>query len=448
MTAAAGAERARKVVHVAMGGFALLLRILPWSYAGLLAGTALIFNLVALPRLGGARLYRDAEHTRGYSAGMLLYPLAVLLLILLLPTRLDIVAAAWGILAAGDGMAGVIGRLAGGPRIPWNREKSVAGSLAFWVCGSMAGSFLAWWCRPAVNVPPDLWFSLCAPIVAAAAAALAETIPIGLNDNLTVPLTAAGVLWAASLITADALSAWVPELVERLPIAAAVNAGVAWLGHRAKTVSSSGAMVGAVIGVVIFVGTGWAGWALLMATFLAASVTSRVGLQRKTLLGIAEERGGRRGAGNALANTGVATIAAVLAAATPHVELAAIAFVAALTAGGSDTVASEVGKAFGRRTFLVHTARAVPPGTPGAISLEGTVAGLAGAFALGSAGVALGLVAASTLVAIVAGATAGAFAESALAATLEHRGILNNDVLNFLNTGIAAATAMALAAAW
>jgi len=449
MTTAAGLERARKVLHVGMGGFALLLRILPWWQAALLASSALLFNVLALPRLGGTRLYRDAEHTRGYSAGMLLYPLSILLLVLLFPTRLDIVAAAWGILAAGDGMAGLVGPVAGGPRIPWNREKSVAGSLAFWVCGSIAGMFLSWWCRPAAGAAnPELWFTLGAPVVAAAAAALAETIPIRLDDNLTVSFTAAGVLWAASLVTADAVSAWTPVLVQRLPLAVVVNAAVAFAGHRARTVSTSGAIVGAAIGIVIFLGTGWAGWALLMATFLAASVSSRVGLRRKTLLGIAEERGGRRGAGNALANTGVATIAAVLVAATPHVELPAIAFVAALTAGGSDTVASEVGKAFGRRTFLVHTARPVPPGTPGAVSLEGTAAGLAGAFALGSTGVGLGLVPASALGAIVVGATVGAFAESALGATLEHRGILNNDVLNFLNTAIAAATAIAVAMAW
>ena len=53
---------------------------------------------------------------------------------------------------------------------------------------------------------------------------------------------------------------------------------------------------------------------LLLATFALAVVTSRLGLRRKTLLGIAEERGGRRGAGNAIANTGVAAAAAVLGA--------------------------------------------------------------------------------------------------------------------------------------
>jgi uncharacterized membrane protein len=48
----------------------------------------------------------------------------------------------------------------------------------------------------------------------------------------------------------------------------------------------------------------------------------------------------------------------------------------------------------------------------------------------------------TALAAIVAGATLGALSESALSATLEHRGILNNDILNFLNTGIAAIAAI------
>ena len=39
-------------------------------------------------------------------------------------------------------------------------------------------------------------------------------------------------------------------------------------------------------------------------------------------------------------------------------------------------------------------------------------------------------------------ATIGAFAESALGATLEAPGILNNDLLNFLNTAIAALLAI------
>ena len=445
MIAAAMPERIRKAVHVAMGGFALLLRYIPWWQAAILAAGALAFNRFALPRMGGTRLYRVAEQTRGYSTGMLLYPLSVLVLIFLFPTRLDIVAAAWGILAAGDGMATIAGTYLGGPRIPWNRDKTVAGSVALWLCGSLAGAWLAWWCRPAVAPMPDPWFSLGAPVAAAAVAALAETLPIRLDDNVTVPMTAAGVLWATSLMSGEAIATATAAALQALPSAAAVNALVASTGYRARTVSTSGAIVGAAIGILIFVTVGWQGWTLLMATFLTASATSRLGLRRKTLLGIAEERGGRRGAGNAIANTGVAVVAALMAVTTASTGSAMVGFVAALTAGGSDTVASEIGKAFGRHTWMVHTVRSVPPGTPGAISIEGTAAGLVAALALGSVGVARGHAPRAALAAIVVGATAGAIAESALSATLEHRGILNNDVLNFLNTGIAAATAITLA---
>ena len=58
---------------------------------------------------------------------------------------------------------------------------------------------------------------------------------------------------------------------------------------------------------------------------------------------------------------------------------------------------------------------------------------------------ALGLTPASLLWTIVAGATAGALLESWLGATLEAPGILNNDMLNFINTGTAALTAVGLA---
>jgi uncharacterized membrane protein len=78
------------------------------------------------------------------------------------------------------------------------------------------------------------------------------------------------------------------------------------------------------------------------------------------------------------------------------------------------------------------------------MSVEGTAAGLAAATVLAAVGAALGLVPASAILPIVAGATAGALIESALGATLEGPGILNNDMLNFINTAAAAAVALAL----
>jgi uncharacterized membrane protein len=68
------------------------------------------------------------------------------------------------------------------------------------------------------------------------------------------------------------------------------------------------------------------------------------------------------------------------------------------------------------------------------------------AFALAALGVAMGLLQPNFVWFAVIGATAGAFAESWLGATFEAPGILNNDLLNFLNTAIAAIVAVALAA--
>jgi len=330
-------------------------------------------------------------------------------------------------------------------RLPWNPDKTAAGTLAFVVCGGVGGGALALWTRPAVTPMPPLAFALAAPLVAATLAALVETIPIRLDDNLSVPVTAGAVLWIASLMTAASVSGSRDGLAATLPWALGLNAVSAWLGYRAKTVSRSGATGGALVGSIIYAGAGGEAWTLLFVTFVVASITSRLGLKRKVLLGIAEERGGRRGAGNAIANCGVAAVAAIAAATTPYRSASLLAIVAALSAGGSDTVASEIGKAWGRSTFLVTTFRRVKPGTPGAMSLEGTAAGLVAAFALGATGVALGLAPASTMVAIVVGATAGALIESALSATLEGPGILNNDMLNFINTAVAAGVAIALA---
>jgi len=434
-------ERARQWVHIGAGALALLLRVLTLWQAVALAATAFVFNLVILPHVGGRRLYRPIDESRGFPLGILLYPLAVLLLILAFPSRPDIAAAAWGILALGDGAATLVGMRAGGGQVPWNRGKTVGGTVAFMVFGGLGGVALALWTRPAVMPLPPLMFAVAAPLAAAVAAALVETVPVRLDDNISVPATAAVALWVASLMT----SAPAGVSVATVLVAIGANVVVAWIGYRARTVSRSGAIGGAVIGSTIFAAAGAGAWGLLMLTFIVASIASRLGLERKTMLGIAEERGGRRGAGNAVANCGVAAIASIAVATTANPPVALLALVAALTAGGSDTVASEIGKAWGRSTFLVTNLGRVKPGTPGAMSVEGTVAGIAAAFALAAAGVALRLIPGSAVIAVVVGATAGAIAESLLAATLEGPGILNNDLLNFINTAVAAGVALAIA---
>jgi len=69
----------------------------------------------------------------------------------------------------------------------------------------------------------------------------------------------------------------------------------------------------------------------------------------------------------------------------------------------------------------------------------------AAALALAAVAAALGFITGTLTLVVVVAATAGAFVESVLGATLEGPGILNNDMLNFINTAVAALMAIALA---
>lgn len=437
-------ETTRQIVHIAMGVFALALRALTWWQAAICALAALLFNALVLPRAGGRTIIRPVDAARGYPLGILIYPVAVLMLVLAFPDRLDVAASAWGILAFGDGSATLAGRRWGRHRLAWNPDKTLEGLLAFIAAGSAAGVSLAWWTAPAITPAPDPAFIVLAPVVAAIAAGFAETVPISLDDNVSVPAVAGATLWVGSLMTGAAWASSRDAVLANLAPALVVNTIAAVGGWRLGTVRVSGMVVGWAIGVAVFASLGVQGWCLLFATFLAATITSRMGLKRKALLGIGEERGGRRGGGNAVANTGLAAVAAVAAATTSFHDAAMVAFVAVLSTGGGDTVASEIGKAWGGKTYLPATLSQVRPGTPGAVSLEGSAAGILGALVLAAGGALLGLIPGSLVWAVVAGAIAGSILESALAATLEAPGIVNNDVLNFVNTATGAIVAIVI----
>jgi uncharacterized protein (TIGR00297 family) len=427
-------ESHRQLVHIGVGVVALSLRWLSWPEAAVVAVTAILFNAFVLPALMPSVL-RTSDRTQIWTSGLVLYPTAVLALVLVFHTRLDLAAIAWVILAAGDGMATLVGAHVRTGRLPWNQNKSVGGLLAFLIAGSLAAVGTVWWFAPAT---PAVWAIGCA-VLAAVVAGFAETIPIRLDDNITVPVTAAGVLWGTTLVDPAVFSASLDAATWWMLV---VNIMVALAGWAARTVTPAGAITGAVIGTAMMVGSGVAGWAVLMATFVLASIATRAGHTRKAAAGIAEERGGRRGPGNAIANTGIAMCAALVGAGSADPTLPWLALVAAVATAGSDTVASEVGKAWGRTTLLITTLRRVPPGTSGAVSIEGTLAGVVAAALLAAIGAAMGLVSWVAVPIVAAAATLASLLEGVLGATLEARGMLTNDVVNGVNSAMGAALAL------
>jgi uncharacterized protein (TIGR00297 family) len=119
---------------------------------------------------------------------------------------------------------------------------------------------------------------------------------------------------------------------------------------------------------------------------------------------------------------------------------------AALAEATADTVSSEIGQAFGGTPFLLTTFRRVPPGTDGAMSLLGTAAGALAAAIVAATGMfAMRMTLAQTTIAFTGG-IAGLFFDSLLGATVERKGWLGNDLVNFSSTVFAAAVALALMA--
>jgi uncharacterized protein (TIGR00297 family) len=445
-------EVLRKATHIGMGVLAFSLRYLGPFWSAVLAAAALLNNLFLLHRIGGKRMWRDAEHQAGGSVGIVLYPLAVLLLILIFYRRLEVAAAAWGLLAFGDGMATVCGMALGRRKLPWNPAKSWAGSVAYVLFGTVAAAALLIWTAPerAYSVP----FALVAGGAAALLAAGLESLPQGLDDNIGVPLIT-GLFLFGFVLTHNHWKAFLDlegpglgtgELLKRLLIGAVVNVALAAAAYAAGTVDMSGVVAGFLVGTSIYAFLDWRGYLLLMAFFVLGSACTKIGYRRKAAAKLAQEKGGRRGARHALANAGVACACALFAALTAYPVLFAVAFAAAFATAAADTASSEIGQLLGRRTFLITTLRPVPRGTEGAVSLEGTLAGIAASAVVAALGAWTGLFPWSCLLPVVAAAFVGTTFESVVGAALEKRQLLDNEALNFLNTLVGALVGAGLAA--
>lgn len=439
-------ETRRQLLHTAVGLLALLLRWLPAWGAVLLAVVAVVGNLTLLPRFAPG-IWRPRERAARLVSGIVLYPLAVLFLVIVFHDRLHFAALLWGILAFGDGPATLVGRAVGGARLPWNRDKSWAGTTAYLVSGGLAGAAILGWV--AQGTAPGLYSArdvLALASATALLAALLESLPIGLDDNISVPVLGALFVQGLSLVEGERVAAAVPLLAERLLPSLAVNLALAAAAYAARSVKASGLVAGVLLGSGIYLFLGPRGFAVLLLFFVLGTGASKAGYRRKAEKGLAQEEGGRRGAKHAVANAGAGFALAFLALATGHGALFTLAFVAAFATAAADTVSSEIGQLLGRHAYLVTTFRPVPPGTEGAVSVEGTLAGILASAVVAGAALALGLVGSPGALVVVAAAFVGTTLESVLGATLERLRLIDNEAVNFANTLIGALAAVAIAA--
>lgn len=260
----------------------------------------------------------------------------------------------------------------------------------------------------------------------------------------SAPLRAA-LLWGTLLLLVGLAVIWAgPALVRQRAAESAVVtllfAAGAWLSRGATL---SGALAGYCIAFVIYLAGSRRAFAAVFAVFAVTWICTRLRYAHKQRLGTAERKTGRR-AGQVFANLGIAAAMFTLSLNVAWPAAALIAGLAALAEAAADTCASEVGQAFSKVAYRITDLQPVAPGSHGGISLAGTLAGIAAAAVVLGTAVLVQLVDAGHAALAGLGALAGMFFDSLLGATLETRGWLNNEAVNLLGTGAAAALALLL----
>ncbi|MBR8830557.1 MAG: hypothetical protein N5P05_003914 [Chroococcopsis gigantea SAG 12.99] len=223
--------------------------------------------------------------------------------------------------------------------------------------------------------------------------------------------------------------------------------GIAFLLPK-KLLTPAGYLNAWLLGVIVWGSLGWRAYVVVLFYFFVGSAVTRIGMARKEAEGIAEKRSGMRGPENVWGSALIASICAILSLLLPEPwpGLFIVGYVASFATKLADTTASEVGKAYGKRTFLITTLQSVPRGTEGAVSLEGTAAGIVGGLSIALLAWGLGLITIVGVVWCIIAAFMATNLESVIGATLQSRyDWLTNELVNVINTLIGAAVAIALA---
>ncbi|XXG77424.1 hypothetical protein AAC387_Pa08g1578 [Persea americana] len=169
--------------------------------------------------------------------------------------------------------------------------------------------------------------------------------------------------------------------------------------------SISGIAAAFLLGTLTWRAFGAPGFLLVAAYFVLGTAVTKIKMAQKEALGVAEKRKGRRGPGSVIGSS----------------------------------AAGEIGKAYGRTTYLVTNFKIVPRGTEGAVSVEGTVAGFLASVLLASVACFMGEVDVPEAIVCVIASQIANLGESFIGAALQDKeGFrwLNNDAVNVINISI------------
>ncbi|KAK8715997.1 hypothetical protein V6N13_043320 [Hibiscus sabdariffa] len=191
----------RKLVHISIGlVFMLCWPLFSSGYRGaVLAAVTPGVNIIRMFLIGSGiwkdeaavkSMSRYGDYSRELLKGPLYYAATITLACALYWRTSPIAIAAICNLCAGDGTADIVGRRFGGWKLPYNKNKSIAGSVAMATAGFFTSVGFMYYFSYFGYIDKSVEIVL-GFLVVSVASALVESLPISteLDDNLTVTLT-------------------------------------------------------------------------------------------------------------------------------------------------------------------------------------------------------------------------------------------------------------------
>lgn len=414
-----GEEGSRKFIHIGVANCWMILMIF-FDNMWLACIPPLVF-VVANYLSYKFNLVKSMERHKGGSLGTIYYPIALICLVLLTfwfhKTYLGAVGAL--ILGYGDGLAGLIGKKYGRSRL--FGEKTVAGTLTMFIASLIVSLIVLSIFTPTIALPGSI-------LIALGASTIELFTPLDI-DNLTVPIGSTLLYYLLILIGSAA--------VMNLFVAVILNIIIAWIAYYKHALDFSGIVAAFIIGLTIYVSAGPLMWLLLVVFLVSSSLITHFRKDRKTRLST-DYKKSCRNYKQVVAKGSIAFLLSIIYFFT-NSNLFFILAVASIAVSCADTWGSEIGPFSKGKTISITTFRRVKKGTPGGISLLGTIASLLGASLIAGLLI-LKLIflpnfhpvqIAITITVVAFSGLLGGLADSFLGATLHTRPNVSNEFINF-----------------